>query len=117
MAVSEAQSNLDSHHTPHKRLPWDERDRPREALPRLSRRRSLCTPFGSTTDALISQMAHTFNYPGWKPNLRSHSVHGPFLTLEELFRTLPEGAALHIELSASNSPLILPLTYLPANSH
>lgn len=55
-------------------------------------------------------MAHTFNYPGWKPNLRSHSVHGPFLTLEELFRTMPEGAALHIELSTLNSPLILPLT-------
>lgn len=108
MTVSETQSSIDSHHILKNRLPWDERDRPREAPPRRLRRRSLCMPLDSATDGLISQMMHTFNYSGFKPNLRSHSIHGPFLTLGELYQALPEGAPLHVELSRSTMSTLKP---------
>jgi glycerophosphodiester phosphodiesterase len=44
-------------------------------------------------------MKNTLNYPGYKPNLRHHSIHEPFITLEELFCRLPEDIPLDIELS------------------
>lgn len=99
MAISEAQCVLDPRHAIQNRLPWDDRDRPRN-LP-LSRRRSFCAPLESGMEALISQMAHTLNYPGWKPNLRSHSIHGPFLSMEEMFYSLPEEVPIHVEISTS----------------
>lgn len=101
MAISEAQSAMDTHHThsSQKRLPWDERDRPREPPPLRARRRSLCTPPGAATDAIVAGLAATLNYPGWKPNLRSHSVHGPFITLEQMYKGLPEPAPIHVEMS------------------
>ncbi|KAH7310569.1 Glycerophosphoryl diester phosphodiesterase family-domain-containing protein [Stachybotrys elegans] len=64
--------------------------------PPLGRRASLCEPLDM--DALVSQMKHTLNYPGYKPNLRNHSIHEPFITLVDLFRGLPEDIPLDIEL-------------------
>jgi glycerophosphodiester phosphodiesterase len=96
IAISEAQTSSTWHEVSSKRLPWDERQRPL-ALPK-TRRKSLCAPLDSATDALVDQMANTLNYPGYKPNLRHHSVHEPFITLEELFLGLPEDIPLDIEL-------------------
>lgn len=78
-------------------MPWDERDRPRALL--SSRRRSLCAPLDSATEALVSEIEFTLNHPDYKPNLRSHSIREPFVTLEELFHSLPEEVPFDIELS------------------
>lgn len=97
MAISDAQTSSTWHEEPRKRLPWDERERPL-AL-RDTRRMSLCAPLDSATDTLTEQMKNTLNYLGYKPNLRHHSIHEPFITLEELFCRLPEDIPLVIELS------------------
>uniref|UniRef100_A0A0B7K4J9 GP-PDE domain-containing protein n=1 Tax=Bionectria ochroleuca TaxID=29856 RepID=A0A0B7K4J9_BIOOC len=97
IAISDAQTSSTWHEEPRRRLPWDERERPL-AL-RNTRRMSLCAPLDSATDALTDQMKNTLNYPGYKPNLRHHSIHEPFITLEELFCRLPEDIPLDIELS------------------
>uniref|UniRef100_A0A8H7N2E6 GP-PDE domain-containing protein n=1 Tax=Bionectria ochroleuca TaxID=29856 RepID=A0A8H7N2E6_BIOOC len=96
IAISDAQTSSTWHEEPRRRLPWDERERPL-AL-RNTRRMSLCAPLDSATDALTDQMKNTLNYPGYKPNLRHHSIHEPFITLEELFCRLPEDIPLDIEL-------------------
>ncbi|CAI6078939.1 unnamed protein product [Clonostachys chloroleuca] len=97
MAISDGQTSSTWHEEPRKRLPWDERERP-QAL-RDTRRMSLRAPLDSATDTLTEQMKNTLNYPGYKPNLRHHSIHEPFITLEELFCRLPEDIPLDIELS------------------
>lgn len=92
-------------------MPWDERDRPRALL--SSRRRSLCAPLDSATEALVSQIEFTLNYPGYKPNLRSHSIREPFVTLGELFHSLPEEVPFDIELSnyfPPYTPYVSPLS-------
>ncbi|KAM5367642.1 hypothetical protein ACJZ2D_009923 [Fusarium nematophilum] len=96
MAISDAQSASTWQEVSSKRLPWDERQRP-QVVPKV-RRKSLCAPLDSTTDALVGQMKRTLNYPGYKPNLRNHSIHEPFITLVELFRGLPEDIPLDIKL-------------------
>ncbi|GKU22960.1 unnamed protein product [Fusarium langsethiae] len=94
--ISRAQSPSQSFHDIPSRLPWDERDRPR-AIPNL-RRSSLGPSRDSTTEALVSQMKHTLNYPGFKSNLRGNSIHEPFMTLEDLLFNLSEDVPLDIEL-------------------
>ncbi|KAL6409781.1 hypothetical protein AUP68_06177 [Ilyonectria robusta] len=96
-AINDAKSISKPPHGPPKRLPWDERDRPRALL--SSRRRSLCAPLDSATEALVSEIEFTLNHPDYKPNLRSHSIREPFVTLEELFHSLPEEVPFDIELS------------------
>ncbi|VUC36646.1 unnamed protein product [Clonostachys rosea] len=96
MAISDAQTHSTWHEESSKRLPWDERERPL-AL-KNTRRLSLCAPLHSATNVLTNQMKHTLKYQGLKPNLRHHSIHEPFLTLEELFCRLPEDITLDIEL-------------------
>ncbi|KAH6982273.1 Glycerophosphoryl diester phosphodiesterase family-domain-containing protein [Ilyonectria sp. MPI-CAGE-AT-0026] len=95
-AINDAKSISKPPHGPPRRLPWDERDRPRALL--SSRRRSLCAPLDSATEALVSEMEFTLNHPGYKPSLRSHSIREPFVTLEELFHSLPEEVPFDIEL-------------------
>ncbi|KAH8729237.1 Glycerophosphoryl diester phosphodiesterase family-domain-containing protein [Ilyonectria robusta] len=95
-AINDAKSISKPPHGPPKRLPWDERDRPRALL--SSRRRSLCAPLDSATEALVSEIEFTLNHPDYKPNLRSHSIREPFVTLEELFHSLPEEVPFDIEL-------------------
>ncbi|CAG9990204.1 unnamed protein product [Clonostachys byssicola] len=97
MAISDAQTSSTWHEEPRKRLPWDERERPLSL--RNTRRMSLCAPLDSATAALTDHMKNTLNYPGYKPNLRHHSIHEPFITLEELFCSLPEDIPLDIELN------------------
>lgn len=95
-AINDAKSTSKPPHGPPGRSPWDERDSPRALL--RSRRRSLCAPLDSATEALDSQIEFTLSQPGYKPNLRSHSIREPFVTLEELFHSLPEEVPFDIEL-------------------
>lgn len=45
------------------------------------------------------QQTYEFKLKGFKGNIRGEHIHGPFATLEELLRTLPEEVAIDIELS------------------
>ncbi|KAH7325669.1 Glycerophosphoryl diester phosphodiesterase family-domain-containing protein [Stachybotrys elegans] len=47
---------------------------------------------------IISQMKHTLNFSGFKANMRSSSIHDPFIKLEELFRGMPESVAFDMEI-------------------
>jgi glycerophosphodiester phosphodiesterase len=89
-------------------LTFDQFKAMNEAQSATRRRASLGEP--TNVDALVSQMKHTLNYPGYKPNLRNHSIHQPFITLVELFRGLPENLTLDIELSTSVSGWRMQLT-------
>ncbi|KAI9154821.1 Glycerophosphodiester phosphodiesterase GDE1 [Paramyrothecium foliicola] len=99
MAISDAQTPSTWHEVSRKMLPWDERHRP-PALPK-TRRMSLCAPLDSATDNIRNQMKDTLGYPGYKSNLRHHSIHEPFVSLEHLLCRLPEHVPLDIELKYS----------------
>lgn len=104
MAISDAQRASTWQEVLSKRLPWDGLQRP-HVVPKV-RRKSLCAPLDSATDALVGQM---------KPNLRNHSIHEPFITLVELFRGLPEDIPLDIELSKSQSTLARKIGWLTSS--
>lgn len=101
MALGEAQSCLEKPHHQSRRLPWDERDRPRLNVPRRSR--SVCAPDDRSSDALTSRMLRTHKYPGWKANLRNDNIFEPFVTLKELYLNLAEDIPLSIEISESTT--------------
>jgi hypothetical protein len=53
------------------------------------------------SQSLLEHMRHTYEFKlkGFKGNTRGEHIHGPFTTLEEMLRTLPEALGIEIELS------------------
>jgi glycerophosphodiester phosphodiesterase len=56
---------------------------------------------GCMNEAFMSRLrlTHEFKVKGFKGNIRGNSIHGPFITLDELLRALPENVGVDIELS------------------
>lgn len=74
---------------------------PTGALRGMDRPRSMSQGFaGQNHESELSErMKHTkdFKAKGFKPNTRGHFIQAPFVTLEEMFRKLPEDVGFNIE--------------------
>jgi hypothetical protein len=70
---------------------------------------SLNEPDGRQSDiAERIRYSRAFKKNGFKGNSRGHSIQGPFATLEQTFKALPQHVGFNIELSEESCVQILP---------
>ena len=64
---------------------------------------------GVKTKTFMDRVKHTFDYKsrGCKGNTRGDFIHDTFITFEQLLKSLPPDIALNIEISKSQTPLLL----------
>jgi hypothetical protein len=81
------------------------------------RRRSLHAPQDDVASALTRLMERTLHlYPGYHGQLvaKDGKIHEPFVSLAELFRSLPEDVTFDIELSSCKP---CPVPHVPSDSN
>jgi glycerophosphodiester phosphodiesterase len=80
--------------------PSNEPDGMRTPSLRRARSMSLNEPDGRQSDMTERvRLSRAFKLNGFKGNSRGHSIQGPFATLEQTFKALPQHVGFNIELS------------------
>jgi glycerophosphodiester phosphodiesterase len=87
--------------------PSNEPDGARTPGLRRARSMSLNEPGGRQSDiAERVRLSRAFKLNGFKGNSRGHSIQGPFATLEQTFKAIPQQVGFNIELSKTTGPPI-----------